>query len=49
MKWFGKFILAVFVSFCCMVGALGEKYSVSILLVLLAKGCWVLFVCAFLE
>jgi hypothetical protein len=43
MNWFGKFILTVFVSFCCMIGALGAKFPVSILLVLLVKGCWLLF------
>jgi hypothetical protein len=46
MNWFGKFILTVFVSFCCMIGTLGARYPVSVLLVLLAKGCWVLFVVA---
>jgi Flp pilus assembly protein TadB len=47
MNWFGKFTLTVFISFCCMVGALGARYPLSVLLVLLAKGCWVLFVVAF--
>jgi len=39
----------IFVSFCCMICALGAKYPVSILLALLAKGCWVFFMGAFLE
>jgi len=30
-----------------MIGALGSRYPVSVLLVLMAKGCWVLFVVAF--
>lgn len=46
-NWFGKFILTVFVSFCCIIGALGAKYLLSVLLLLVAKGCWVLFVVAF--
>jgi len=47
MNWLGKFILTTFVSFCLVLGAFGAKYPLSIILVLMAKGCWVWFVVAF--
>lgn len=37
----------VFVSFCCMIGALRAKCPIYVLLLLLAKGCLSLFVVVF--
>lgn len=42
MTVFGKFILATFVSFFCMVGALGARHPIP--LILIAIACWVLFI-----
>lgn len=45
MTVFGKFLLASFVSFFCMVGALGASHPIP--LILIAIACWVLFVFSF--
>lgn len=45
MTVFGKFILATFVSFFCMIGALGARHPIP--LILIAIVCWVLFVLSF--
>jgi quinol-cytochrome oxidoreductase complex cytochrome b subunit len=45
MTVFGKFILATFVSLFCMLGALGARHPIP--LILIAIACWVLFVLSF--
>ncbi len=41
MTHFGKFLVATVISFFCMVGALGAKHPVP--LILMAVLCWVAF------
>ncbi len=45
MTVFGKLLLATLVSFFCMVGALGARHPIP--LILIAIACWVLFVLSF--
>jgi protein-S-isoprenylcysteine O-methyltransferase Ste14 len=47
MKWFLRFLFSMFLSFLCMMGALGSKYPLSVFLVYLGKGIWILFFIAY--
>lgn len=47
MKWFLRFLFTMFLCFLCMMGALGSKYPLSVVLIYLGKGIWIVFFIAY--
>jgi hypothetical protein len=43
IKWLIRFLAAVALSTVCMAGALGSRYPLSVVLIYMGKGIWILF------
>jgi hypothetical protein len=47
MKWFLRFLFTMLLSTVCMMGALGSRYPLSVFLIYLGKGIWMIFFIAY--